>query len=326
MKITRENYEIFFIDYIEGLLSDEQIKELHTFLENNPDKKEELDLFEDAPTLNNEEIIFEEKETLKKVVSEKMLDLTKTEYLSIAKLENDITEKEEKDLNELLKSEKHIDEYNRIKRTVLKADESIVFPIKSRIKRSVFTPQLKTVMYVAASIIIMFLIVQPIFKSATKHGESLHAIRTNIDFNFKAKENTVTDNNKAETIENKTHNNIKNFNKKEENVSTVVKAENDSLIDKTLEPDFELVYSDNLQGASPVLNNNQIRLTPANADYKVEPNGKPKRIWQALEKSVAVWNRITKGEVELNNKYKQNGSIETFELYTANFAFKKTYK
>ncbi len=43
MKINRQNYEIFFIDYIDGALSREQEAALQVFLKNNIDLKEELD-------------------------------------------------------------------------------------------------------------------------------------------------------------------------------------------------------------------------------------------------------------------------------------------
>jgi hypothetical protein len=45
-KITRHNYESFFLDYLEGELSDELKKELEVFLAQNPDLAEELEEFE----------------------------------------------------------------------------------------------------------------------------------------------------------------------------------------------------------------------------------------------------------------------------------------
>lgn len=44
--ITRNNYEAYLLDYVEGNLSPELIAELMLFLENNPDLKEDLDEFE----------------------------------------------------------------------------------------------------------------------------------------------------------------------------------------------------------------------------------------------------------------------------------------
>ena len=47
MKITRDNYESFFIDYIEGNLHESMIDQFLDFLNQNPDLKEELHLFEE---------------------------------------------------------------------------------------------------------------------------------------------------------------------------------------------------------------------------------------------------------------------------------------
>ncbi len=62
--ITKNNYEAFLLDYIEGNLSPEMRAELMLFFENHPELKEDLDDFELVST-NPEEIIFKDKESLK---------------------------------------------------------------------------------------------------------------------------------------------------------------------------------------------------------------------------------------------------------------------
>jgi hypothetical protein len=42
MKISRQNYEQYFVDYLDGKLNDEQVGVLMSFLEFNPDLKEEF--------------------------------------------------------------------------------------------------------------------------------------------------------------------------------------------------------------------------------------------------------------------------------------------
>ena len=42
MKINRNNYEMYFIDYLDGVLSPDLVSELLLFLDENPDLKEEL--------------------------------------------------------------------------------------------------------------------------------------------------------------------------------------------------------------------------------------------------------------------------------------------
>ena len=43
MKIDNSNYEVWFIDWLDGNLSDQQGEELMLFLEMNPSRKEEFD-------------------------------------------------------------------------------------------------------------------------------------------------------------------------------------------------------------------------------------------------------------------------------------------
>ena len=65
MKITRDNYESFFIDFIEGNLPENMIDQFLDFLNQNPDLKEELHLFEEV-NLPEELVVFQEKKQLHK--------------------------------------------------------------------------------------------------------------------------------------------------------------------------------------------------------------------------------------------------------------------
>ena len=46
MNINRNNYELFFIDFYDGNLTDAQKHELDLFLAENPNLKEECDSFD----------------------------------------------------------------------------------------------------------------------------------------------------------------------------------------------------------------------------------------------------------------------------------------
>lgn len=71
MKITRNNYEVFFIDYVEKKLPAETVAELYLFLENNPDLKEEFELFRSASVQSSDIVVFRDKESLKKPIIDK---------------------------------------------------------------------------------------------------------------------------------------------------------------------------------------------------------------------------------------------------------------
>lgn len=66
MKISRENYELFFIDYLDGILTDQMICELEEFLLLNPDLREELEGMEKA-MLSPEDFSFPDKDILRKI-------------------------------------------------------------------------------------------------------------------------------------------------------------------------------------------------------------------------------------------------------------------
>ncbi len=114
--ITKNNYEAFLLDYIEGNLSPEMRAELMLFFENHPELKEDLDDFELVST-NPEEIIFKDKESLK--VEEDKIGIINYEDAIIAKVEGIISEKESTSLLAFLKhnpeKEKELKLYEKTK-------------------------------------------------------------------------------------------------------------------------------------------------------------------------------------------------------------------
>ena len=65
MKINIDNYELYFLRYIEGRLSDEERREVETFLIKHPDLKEIMDMYDPFFTLaKDEELVFDDKDSL----------------------------------------------------------------------------------------------------------------------------------------------------------------------------------------------------------------------------------------------------------------------
>ena len=101
MKINRENYEEWMIDFVEGNLSPADEAEVRDFIELNPDVKEELEEFENI-VLEPENIpSYEEKLSLKKS-DPSIKGLNRNEYLFIKKTENLLTKAEQKEYETLL--------------------------------------------------------------------------------------------------------------------------------------------------------------------------------------------------------------------------------
>ena len=97
MKPDRSNYEIWLIDWLDGNLDKARIEQLMAFLDENPDLKEEADL------LSLSRLIPESKPSRAKKLSKKTpaeLPSSQIEYLSVAYLENDLSDAQIKDLKD----------------------------------------------------------------------------------------------------------------------------------------------------------------------------------------------------------------------------------
>ncbi len=65
MKINRDQYEIWFLDYLEGNLDTSGIDDFRSFLEENPDLAEELEFFDPVP-LSPPDVVFPHRNKLYK--------------------------------------------------------------------------------------------------------------------------------------------------------------------------------------------------------------------------------------------------------------------
>lgn len=101
MRPDRTNYEIWLIDYLDGNLDRESSELLMTFLEENPDIREELDDLV-SYKIDPGTVSFNNKETLKKSASD--LNESQFELLCVAGAENDLSDDQAAELNEVISS------------------------------------------------------------------------------------------------------------------------------------------------------------------------------------------------------------------------------
>ncbi|WP_421921090.1 hypothetical protein [Marinifilum sp.] len=151
-EIDRYNYEEFFLDYLEGNLSDSETKKLEHFLSDHPDLKKELDamclleLQEDKLELD--------KSSLKQIPFKLDFD-----EFCIAKLEGDLERIEDQAFiyylnNNLIEKS----QYQQFEKTRLKANLEVLYPDRDELKRKdrkIIPHWLLSGVRVAASILVL---------------------------------------------------------------------------------------------------------------------------------------------------------------------------
>jgi len=132
MKISRDNYEVYFLDYYEGNLKGQEAEELFSFLDNNPDLAKEFNSFESITIDTNTKDEFLSKDKLKK---ETISASNQTDFL-IAYMEGDLNKREINDVEQYIKSNAKAEkELNLLQQTKLVPDKSIVYFGKSFLKK-----------------------------------------------------------------------------------------------------------------------------------------------------------------------------------------------
>lgn len=127
MMIARDNYEPFFMDYLDGNLEENMIDEFLDFLDQNPDLKEELHLFEKIHLPEDHVVFTGKKHLYKSVVKEKGAFEIKT----IAFMEGDLRDEERKSFEaRLVHDPKLQKEHDLFSKTRLVADTAMKYPHK----------------------------------------------------------------------------------------------------------------------------------------------------------------------------------------------------
>ena len=161
MKPDRSNYEIWFIDYLDGNLDDQAIEGLYAFLDENPDLKEEFDELS-GYSLVPPDTAFHGKSMLKKS-SEDLAD-DQFDYLCVAASENDLTDEQEKEIHEIIGGEPlKAERYSLISRLKLNPPD-IQYKYKYKLRKLTIVG--KVIRYsaiglsAAASILILFTVIR----------------------------------------------------------------------------------------------------------------------------------------------------------------------
>lgn len=128
MKITRDNYESFFVDYLEGTLEDHLIDPFLDFLKQNPDLNEELQGLEPI-TLPMEPVAFQGKQSLYKATDSESFNKQ-----AVAYLEGEMTSQERIAFEASLEKDPTLQkEYTLFEKTRLAPDPALRFAGKEKL-------------------------------------------------------------------------------------------------------------------------------------------------------------------------------------------------
>jgi hypothetical protein len=143
MKINRNNYEIWFLDYFDGRLNPGQVKELMEFLELHYDLREEFDNFENVSLSPAKHIVFDAKDSLKKNQVIPVGDINEKNYeeFFIGDIEGDLSKMQSEQLIIFLEKNPSLKkEYDQFSKTKIVPDNAIIFDAKQSLKKSIITP------------------------------------------------------------------------------------------------------------------------------------------------------------------------------------------
>ncbi len=165
MKINKNNYEKFFIDYIDNNLDVNDIADLMIFLANNPDLENELFDIKNIKLSKNDNVVFNKKALLYK---EHGLEIDSFENNCIAYIEGDLSNTEKNtflnDINLSPNKQKIFNIYNGIK---LSADKNIKFNNKNSLRKNAkisYNKKLIISYLSSAAAVILFIIVFNLYK------------------------------------------------------------------------------------------------------------------------------------------------------------------
>lgn len=162
MEISRQNYEQYFIDYLDGNLNKEQVGALMSFLEFNPDLKDEfagigkISLIPDETAFSGKAGLLRSESDLSRASILKDFDV-----YCISSLEHDIACDEETLLLDIIRNDPDREEtYRLYQSTRLIADESMLYPGKAKLKKRFIGVPSRIILPAAAAVAALLIIFQ----------------------------------------------------------------------------------------------------------------------------------------------------------------------
>jgi len=169
MKPDRTNYEIWLIDYLDGVLDDARAKELLSFLNENPDIKEEFKEFS-QPVLSSD-YTFNNKNLLKKRVSD--LPESQFEFLCVASAEGDLDEEQISELETVTAANPDERKILELIKRLRLAPPEIKYSRKSKLKRLTLPQKIVRLSVIGISAAAGIALLISLYNISAKSGDEL---------------------------------------------------------------------------------------------------------------------------------------------------------
>lgn len=351
MIIDRTNYELFFIDYFDGNLSDADIALLMDFLEKNSDLKLEFENFEEITISDNSAILFNSKNELKHIDKNSKYSDDLFDAFAVEFVENQLTKNQKNEfLNSISENQELQSELNFYKSTKLEIDNSIVFENKNSLKHKTVQVNFKPIQY-AAAIAASVLLFYTLFQLNNNSSEKIISYVPREIKGFNIADNKVDE----EIIF------TKNVNQKHKTIHKNILAKSVSkpeIISQTVEPKIDYnVTKDNV--AQTIEKEVIIENTISVIDPKIETKNIAKvetkttnsknttlkdlaigfiktkilKVDKNKEENISLWtladvgvnklNKVSKRDIKLNKELSSKGKVKTFSLVAGNFSIEK---
>jgi len=348
MKIDRNNYEVFFIDYFEGNLNREEKEELQVFLSHNPDLKDEFDTFETIDTGQNTGE-FKFKNDLKKQIGDLgPVNKDNIDEYSVAYLENDLTETEKTELLDAIKKNAGLEKiFNLYQQIKFEPDQNRYYDEKKQIKHFVIERRtvIRAVGFAAAAAVLLLGVFRFIPEISMQNNQSVVSQNQTTQelIDSAITEKKVTSDNDVQIAKTEESNIVKSQNpvkkkpsskeKKESiafNNSTMVADNRPSIEIERLEPrkitsvDIEsnegFDIKTNKAKLYQIAENKTNVMDVGRKDQKIQniviPENRKLDIWSVAEIGIKVFNRLNETNFDVKPKYTDSGKLESVTLIT----------
>ncbi len=176
--INRNNYEEFFLLYVDNELSADQRLQVEDFVALHPDLKEELDILVEMK-LPSEDIYFDDKNSLLRFTEEKPAGITEEniQYWMLMKTDNELNAADEKMLDEMVKKNPvYQQELSLLQKAKLDAGETIEFAHKESLYRHETRVVRFAWMRMAAAAAVVLLVALTIFFQLNSNKTNLPSV------------------------------------------------------------------------------------------------------------------------------------------------------